>query len=415
MKKTLMGAGLAALAATGVSAAGIERSSNDYGVLFAEGSQLSFGLSFVKPRVSGDYPAALGGGSTGNMANSYTTLSAAYKMDLGEKLSLGLYLNDGYGADASYTQGFYTGLQARWDSNQTAIIGRYAITDRVSVYGGARAVNSSATIAIPDQMIRASTQAAILEQTGQTTVAAADTALANFITLTGDPTGELAQTRALLGATVAAPVGSFQYDADGAGTTDYGYVAGVAYEIPDIALRVALTYESAIEHEFDTTESLPVFGIPGSSQTKVTMPQSVTLDFQTGVAAGTLVFGKIKWTEWSEWEVRTPGYESVTGGNVTGLDNDTISYNLGIGRQFNDRLSGFAQMSYEKANGGIASRLAPTDGSFGLGIGGQYTLDDMKLRAGVQYVKLGDATDGSGVEFSGNSALGFGFQVSFSF
>ena len=349
------------------------------------------------------------------MANSYTTLSAAYKMDLGEKLSLGLYLNDGYGADASYTQGFYTGLQARWDSNQTAIIGRYAITDRVSVYGGARVVNSSATIAIPDQMIRASTQAAILEQTGQTTVAAADTALANFITLRGDPTGELAQTRALLGATVAAPVGSFQYDADGAGTTDYGYVAGVAYEIPDIALRVALTYESAIEHEFDTTESLPVFGIPGSSQTKVTMPQSVTLDFQTGVAAGTLVFGKIKWTEWSEWEVRTPGYESVTGGNVTGLDNDTISYNLGIGRQFNDRLSGFAQMSYEKANGGIASRLAPTDGSFGLGIGGQYTLDDMKLRAGVQYVKLGDATDGSGVEFSGNSALGFGFQVSFSF
>ena len=66
MKKTLMGAGLAALAATGVSAAGIERSSNDYGVLFAEGSQLSFGLSFVKPRVSGDYPAALGGGSTGS-------------------------------------------------------------------------------------------------------------------------------------------------------------------------------------------------------------------------------------------------------------------------------------------------------------------------------------------------------------
>ena len=29
-----------------------------------------------------------------------------------------------------------------------------------------------------------------------------------------------------------------------------GYVAGAAYEIPDIALRVALTYESGIEHDF---------------------------------------------------------------------------------------------------------------------------------------------------------------------
>lgn len=416
MKNTLIGAGIAALAATSVSAGGIERAANDYGVLFGEGTQLSFGVSFVNPSVSGDYPGGgIGTGSTGNMSESYVTVSASYKMDLGENLSLGLFFNNGYGADASYTQGFYTGLQAKWDSNQTAVIGRYAIGDRFSVYGGMRAVRSKATISIPDQMIRASTQAGILEQTRTTSVEAADEALAGLMTQTRDPTGEYTRTRTLLGETTSAPVGSFQYDADGAGTTDYGYVAGVAYEIPDIAMRVALTYESAIEHGFDTAEALPIFVIPGSSKTKVTMPQSVSLDFQTGVAPGTLVFGKVKWTEWSKWEVRTPGYESVTGTEVTGLDNDVFTYNLGIGRQFNENMSGFAQVSYEKSNGGVASRLAPTDGSFSFGVGGQYSKDNMKVRGGVQYVKLGDATDGSGVQFTGNSAIGFGMQVSFSF
>ena len=442
MKTTLIGAGFAALAATGVSAGGIERAANDYGILFSEGQQLNFSVSFVNPTVSGDYDAALGGGSTGNMSGSYVTVSAGYKMDLGENLSFGLYRNNAYGADASYTQGFYTGLRARWQSDATSLVARYGIGERFSVYGGLRAVRSSATIAIPDQMIRASTQRGIVEQSSaaagaqldaagtSTYLAGARTQLeagltqatnaglsagdAQFDALQAQLT-QVLQTQALLGATNAAPVGTFQYTADGARRTDYGYVAGVAYEIPDIALRVALTYESEIEHEFDTTEALPAFGIPGSSKTKVTMPQSVSLDFQTGVAPGTLVFGKVKWTEWSKWEVRTPGYESVTGSEVTGLENDVFTYNLGIGRQFNEKLWGFAQVTYEKSNGGVASRLAPTDGSFGFGIGGQYTDGNMKVRGGAQYVSLGDATDGSGTEFTGNSAIGVGLQVSFSF
>ena len=39
----------------------------------------------------------------------------------------------------------------------------------------------------------------------------------------------------------------------------------------------------------------------------------------------------------------------------------------------------------------------------------------MKLTGGIEYVELGDAVDGSGVEFSGNKAVGVGVQVQFSF
>jgi long-subunit fatty acid transport protein len=411
MKNTLIGAGIAALAATSVSAGGIERASNDYGVLFGEGTQLSFGVSFVNPNVSGDYPAALGGGSTGNMSESYVTVSAAYKMDLGENLSFGLFRNNGYGADASYTQGIYTGLRARWESDQTALVLKYQIGDRISVYGGARYVKSTAEIAIPELLVRGSVGDYATELGTQAAAAAGAGDLASAGALGAEATrlGTAANP-------LSNPLGNpgMNYTASGS-SGDWGYVVGAAYEIPDIALRVALTYESSIEHAFSTTESLATLGIPASGTTKVTLPQSVSLDFQTGVAPGTLVFGKIKWAEWSKWEVRTPGYESVTGGEVTGLDNDTITYNLGVGRQFNENMSGFAQVSYEKSNGGVASRLAPTDGSFSFGVGGQYSKDNMKVRGGVQYVKLGDATDGSGVQFTGNSAIGFGMQVSFSF
>ena len=39
----------------------------------------------------------------------------------------------------------------------------------------------------------------------------------------------------------------------------------------------------------------------------------------------------------------------------------------------------------------------------------------MKARAGIEYVSIGDATDGSGVQFEGNSAIGVGMSFTYSF
>lgn len=425
MKHYIIGAGIAALTATGANAGGLERASNDYGILFPEGSQLSFGISFAKPTVSGDYPAALGGGSTGDMANDYTTLSMSYKRELGENLTLGLFHNDSYGADSQYTQGAYTGLEAQWESRQTALVLKYDIGERFSVYGGARYVKSDARIAIPELLVRSSvgnyatelgTEAATLGAQAAAAAAAGDLATAAALGAEATALGTEAARLGAAASPVSNPLGDpgMNYSADGT-TGEWGYVLGAAYEIPDIALRVALTYESAIDHEFGTSENLTTLGIPGNTTTQITMPQSVSLDFQTGVAPGTLVFGKIKWVEWSKWEVRTPGYESVTGGRVTGLDNDVITYTLGVGRQFNEKFSGFAQMTYEAANGGVASRLAPTDGLFAIGLGGQYTDGDTTIRGGITYASVGDAVDGSGVNFEGNSVVGLGMQMTFKF
>lgn len=361
MHRIITALGALALTTTLASAGGIERSTLSYSALFDEGRVLTTGLSSVSPSVSGTYPVGFGGGSTGNMAQSYAALSFSYKADLNDKLAYAIYVNKPFGADAYYPQGPYTGLEAHWTTDQLAAVLKYKVTDAVSVYGGLRYLNSKAEIAIP---------AALL---------------------------------------------SFNYTAAGS-ATDFGYLVGAAYEKPEIALRVALTYESAVKQSFETRETGAAFGPAGfEGTTEIEIPQTVALDFQSGVAKDTLVFGSVRWTEWSKWKVRPPGYGGLTGQDVTGFDNNVLAFKLGVGRKLNDNLSVFARIGYEEPKGGVSSRLSPTDGMKSIGFGGTYTKDNMKITGGIEYVEVGDAIDGSGVLFEGNSAVGFGISVAYTF
>ncbi len=356
MKKIAAFACVGALAATAADAGGIDRSRLSYGIMYEEGNYAEFGFSHVSPDVSGTFPVPLGGGPTGGMAGSYTTLSFAYKHQFSDKLHLGLFVNQPYGADANYTLFPYAGLTATWESRQIAGILRFEVTPAISVYGGLRYLRSEANIQIPPALV------------------------------------------------------TFNYTASGS-TSDFGYIVGAAYEKPEIALRVALTYESKITHDFPTTETWVPLGGTISTTTEIEMPQSLALDFQSGIAKDTLLFGSIRYAEWSAWTVRPPGYTGVTGDEITGFDNNVVTWQLGVGRRLNENLSVFARLGYEKANGGISSRLSPTDGSRSIGIGGTYTKDNFKITGGIEYVKLGDAVDSSGTVFSGNDAVGFGVTM----
>lgn len=440
--KTVMTSALAlAVAAGAAHAAGIERSNNDYGFLFTPNDQLQLSFSHVMPEISGKYTAdltALGGGedSTGNMQKDYTNYSLAYKNDFTEKLTFGMYVNNPYGAGSDYTQGVYAGLTADWDSDQVALVGKYRVTDRVSVFAGARYVESNAEITIPDLLVRSAVgrnaqgigaqaqalgaEAQALGAQAQAAGAAGDLATAQQLGAQAQALGAEAQALGAraqgLGAAAQDFGTSMEYNASGARVGDWGAILGVAYEIPDIALRVALSWQSEITHNFRTSESIAGLGVDTSSgETKVTLPQAIALDFQTGIAPGTLLFGQVKWVEWSKWEVRTPEYENATGGNVTSFDNDRTTWKLGIGRAFTEDLSGFAQITYEAENGDVVSRLSPRDGFLSLGVGGQYKMDNMTLRGGIEYAWLGEAEDASGVVFEDNTALGIGISLTVDF
>jgi long-chain fatty acid transport protein len=373
MRNSVLAASVLALTAGAANAGGIDRSRLSYGVLFEPGSYVELGITHVSPTVSGAYAPAFGGGSTGDMAGPFKGLSFAYKSDLNETLALGVFFNMPYSADANYSQGIYSGLRAEWTSHQIAAVLKYKATDAISVYGGLRYLRSSADINIPP---------------------------------------------ALFG---SVPGG---YSAKGDNDEQFGYIVGAAYEKPDIALRVGLTYESGITHKFDTTETSLAFGAanPIRSVTEVEMPQSVTLDFQSGIAKDTLLFGSIRWAEWSVWKVAPAGYDGAVnpgtaGDDITSFDNDVLTWQLGVGRRLNENFSAFARASYEKSNGGDASRLAPTDGSTSFGIGGTYTKDNLKITAGIEYIKLGDAVSGppTRTQFTNNDAIGIGISIGYRF
>ncbi len=359
MRHILTTLGALALTTSAVHAGGFERGTNPIGFMYEKGSYAELSFGHIMPTVKG----AAGGGlaPSGDVGESYNQVSLAFKMDLNDKLALGLQLDPSFGADVSYPvpspgPGPYPirGTNAELNGDTVALMAKYKITDNVSIHGGLRSVGVG----------------------GNATVIVVPLAL-NY---------------------------SATYDTD----RDVGFLIGAAYEKPEIALRVALTYQSETSHDLATSVS----GTFVDNET-IQLPKSVTLDFQSGVAADTLVFGSIRWVDWTATRLNSVNYFAPP---LISYDNDTVTFNLGVGRKFNDNWSGAVSIGYEEPKGGIATNLAPTDGSFSLGLGGSYTRDNMKITGGVRYVNIGDATALSGnSEFTGNSAVGLGLKVSFSF
>ncbi|MBU2358298.1 MAG: hypothetical protein KKB02_05105, partial [Alphaproteobacteria bacterium] len=113
-------------------------------------------------------------------------------------------------------------------------------------------------------------------------------------------------------------------------------------------------------------------------------------------------------------------YTGTLPGNprVTGIDSDSTTYRIGVGRKFNQTFSGFVRVTYEPGNGDDLSRLAPTDGALAYGIGGTYNRGPVKVTGGVEYITLGDGNDGpttTNTRFADNDAVAVGVSVGYRF
>lgn len=347
VKTTVLGTTMAlAVSGAAAHAGGFERGGHSVSVLFEKGNYAEFSFGAVSPDVSGTI-----GVPTGDVAGNYLSFGAAYKRDLNDKLSIALILDQPWGANVQYPV-VLGGGYAHLRSSAITLAGRYKTSENFSVHAGLRYVTIDGNVFVPTA--------------------------------------------------VPGPVLPQSFASDG----DLGYMIGAAYEIPDIALRVALTYFSETEHNLASS-----LGTTGT----INPPQSVNLDFQTGIAADTLLFGQIRWADWTSTQVNVPPAVAPT--SLIDYEDDVITYSLGIGRKFSEQWSGAVTFGYEKAEGTQASTLAPTDGYASIGIGGTYTMDNMKVTAGIRYVDLGDASvaPGGGNEFTGNSAIGVGIKVGYSF
>ncbi|MGR3615788.1 MAG: outer membrane protein transport protein [Paracoccaceae bacterium] len=361
MNKYLVAAAAGALTASSAYAGGIDRSGQGVNILFEDGNYFQFTFSHANPSVTGTNGIV---GNSNDVAKPFNNVGFGYKHQLTDKIDLALIYDQPYGAHIRYSDGPlaaggaaglpFDGL-AEIDSDALTALIQYKFDNGFSIHGGARALKVDGTIQSGNGILQASSD------------------------------------------------------------YDFGGVIGVAYQKPEIALRVALTYSTEISNAFTGVNAAAPAGFQDRTF-DVDFPESVNLDFQTGIAQDTLLFGSIRWVGWKGFSLDT-----TPEGSWVDFDDDTITYTLGVGRRINDKLSVALQFGYEKAgNRPTTTALAPTTGSKSVGLGATYQVtEQLAISGGVSYAIPGDQyynlAPGVDINFDDSSAIGAGFRIGYSF
>lgn len=415
MKIRVLAASAVLLSTTSAYAAGLDRSFQSVSSIFADDNTASLSFGYVQPDVTGTDAF----GASYDVGKSYSQTTLSFTKDITDRFTLGFIADQPYGADVFYgtdpAASTLGGTGADLSSEAYNLVGKYQITPRFSVIGGIKAQNVRAKVNLNGQAYRnAIPTAAVAEAAGvdSTTLGAA---------LLGDPTAIAALGGLATVGTLGAQVTTLQsaFDADNGyafnmGTeTEYGWIVGAAYEIPEIALRAAITYHSEIEYTASTNEQL--LGNSFAGTVDYVTPQALNIDFQTGIAKDTLLTASYRWTEFEAVDVIPVGLRQ----DLVNLD-DGHRFTLGVARRFSDEFSGSLTLSYEpKGDDDLVSPLGPTDGLVGISIGGRYTKDNLIISGGINYSVLGDARPEVGgqpvASFTDNSSLAVGFKVEMTF
>ena len=145
-----------------------------------------------------------------------------------------------------------------------------------------------------------------------------------------------------------------------------------------------------------------------------TLPQQLELNVQSGVAPGTLVFGSVKWTDWSVIQ-RIDLFDEFSGSSgvpftdFEGFFRDGYTVTLGVGRAFNEELAGSLSLTYDR---GVGTGFDVLSDTYTVAGGVAYDLNEIaNIRAGgaVIYFTEGEQTQGDFVATAGGE---FGYALS---
>ncbi|PTX55792.1 long-subunit fatty acid transport protein [Litoreibacter ponti] len=424
--KRFAGAAAALAASTSLATAGgLDRSGQSVLAIFDDPNTYSFSLGYVQPSVTGsDSNGNVGSYDAGN---SYTQLGLSYTNDINDRLSYTVIYDQPFGADIFYNgdpaASNLAGTRADLTSDAISILGKFQMNERFSVFGGLRVQRAGGRVSLNGQAYgNALATAGVAAGAGTTAQILGGALQGDPNAIAALPPG-VAGLLPTLGAQVQGASAGFTanggYDVRLSEEWGVGLTAGVAYEIPDIALRAVLTYHSEITHDANSTETLAIGAAAAAGAiagtTTFSSPQSVNLEFQTGIAKDTLLLASMRWTDWDDFDVIPP----TLGQDLANID-DSYRWNIGVARRFNENLVGSISVTYEKDNGSATvSPLGPNDGQIGLTVGGRYQKDNLTVTGGINYTKLGDAFAGVASQpvalFEGNSAVGVGFKVNYKF
>ncbi|MCR4531486.1 OmpP1/FadL family transporter [Acinetobacter venetianus] len=388
-------------------AAALDRSGQSIAAFLQPNNYFEAGITVLDPNVSGK---DISQNNTGDMANHYYSPNAALKIQATEHFSIGLIYDQPYGADAQYTGQsnfienrqlpFQGGTSVTVDTENLNLLFGYQPNQNWNLYAGAVYQTLDATVL-------------------------------------------------LRGESYSAYSG---YDFKTGRDEAVGWLAGIAYQIPEIALKTSLTYRAKIKHEMNAYENHGIAGFTGSpvfdamlnqinnaqGTTEITTPQSVNLDFQTGIMENTVAFANVRWVNWKDFAIRPYKFGAASvlppivnktgkkdGFDLVAYTDDQYSITAGVGRKVNDHWAGNVSVGWDSGAGNPVTTLGPTEGYWNVGVGVQYSpAPNYFIAGGVKYFWLGDAKAQSGsqfntpehvAEFKNNDAIAYGLKIGYKF
>ena len=170
-------------------------------------------------------------------------------------------------------------------------------------------------------------------------------------------------------------------------------LVGFAYSKPKIALRIELLMQPSSTLTANTGYAASAVGAAyadvSSFNADVVRPNTVTLNFQTGIAKDTLAYGFIHSTDWGSAQIdaQTGTAES----SITSQFWDTTTYSFGIARKMSENLA--LTGSFTKETGGTSSTSSSftvNNGYNAISLGARYKKDKMTISGSYNYLSLGD-------------------------
>ena len=433
------------------NAAGLDRSGQDVTAFFQDGTYAEAVYTYIDADVSGydsannnpsqnDYER---GDKTGDIAESYDFFRYGVKADINDTFSVGVLYDEPFGAAAEYTGD--SNFVSKGDLNasiQQLTNGRFngaTIGDEI-----VRLTDAANNTALPDN-IRADAKAGATSLSTAVAIARAEAGNAGENTnvevrsqsltgilgmkfganknfqIYGGPVAQRIQSETKLRGLAYGPATG--YTSNSNPDMDYGYIAGIAYSKPEIALKAALTYRSEIDHDIDISENYPIAGILAqegalqqgatpaqaaaigaaaanrNSNYEITTPKSVNFDFQTGINPTTLATAKVRWVPWSDFVITPPLYNDVSKRNYgpDGLDlveyeDDQWQVELGLAKRVAPALAISGTVGWDSGAGDPTTSLGPVDGYYSVGLGAKYNVtENWAVSAGGKYLWFGDA------------------------
>ena len=393
--KTLAVAVAALSVASAASAAGLDRSGQDVTAFLQDGTYAEAVYTYIDADVTGKDTS---GNKIDDIAESYDFFRYGVKTDINDTFSVGVLYDEPFGAAADYTgdnnfvnsNGEGTNVEVRTESITGILGAKFGQNKDFQVYGGPVAQRVKADVKLRGPAYEAAN--------GYTTNINAD--------------------------------------------QDYGYIAGVAYSKPEIALKASLTYRSEIEHNAQASEIYPVVGsglIPapvvsalGLSTNRVdsieiTTPESVNFDFQTGINPTTLATAKVRWVPWSDFAIVPSLYNDVSkistqddkGLALVSYDDDQWQVELGLAKRVAPALAISGTVGWDSGAGNPVTSLGPIEGYYSAGLGAKYNVtENWAISAGGKYLWFGDAkgqipTKTIVSDFESNDGFVLGVKVSY--